>query len=523
MARSRSALACIAALLALLVPGSHPAAGPAHPRELWFYQTLSLADSAAFARIEPLWRRAAAAGYSRVVLCDPRFARLSEQGPGYVARIAALRALAAHLRLEIVPGVCLVGRGNGALLAADPNLAEALPVRGALFEVRGGVAHLVPDPPVALPERPGHVDEHASASRGTALTRAGGRVRFDLAVAPWRCYHVAVDVAGEDFRGEARVRASGGGRELAWARVAPPAGAAPERRDVAFNSLGNARVTISFSAGRGARGALRWSRWSVEECGPVNAVHRPGVAFRFEGLAEGRDFDPVTDPLLGASPAPGRFDAWHAPPVVRVRRPDGTRLRGWWWQAAVVERGQAAVCLSDTAVRRRERDEITRVKALFGARTLMLMHDEIRALGWDPPCRAAGARAGAVLAAHVRFCREAAGDAGVAIWGDMFDPFQNARPDYYLARGNVGGAWAGLARDAIVVNWNATAAEQSLHFFAQRGHAQVWAGYYDGPVDGIRALLPALDRVPGVIGVMYTTWQGRYDDLEAFARAARGR
>ena len=85
-----------------------------------------------------------------MVLVDPRFARLADQGPEYFARARRLSALASELQLEIVPGVCLVGRGNGAMLAMDPNLAESLPVRDALFQVRDGVARIVADPPVAL-------------------------------------------------------------------------------------------------------------------------------------------------------------------------------------------------------------------------------------------------------------------------------------------------------------------------------------------------------------------------------------
>ncbi|MCC6649767.1 MAG: hypothetical protein IT348_01305, partial [Candidatus Eisenbacteria bacterium] len=79
-------------------------------RELWLYQGANLADSAALPRIEGVWRRAAAAGYTHVALVDPKFARLTAQDAAYFARVKALRALASSLRLEIVPGVSLVGR-----------------------------------------------------------------------------------------------------------------------------------------------------------------------------------------------------------------------------------------------------------------------------------------------------------------------------------------------------------------------------------------------------------------------------
>ncbi|MGQ9699054.1 MAG: hypothetical protein ACUVRO_13810, partial [Armatimonadota bacterium] len=80
----------------------------------------------------------------------------------------------------------------------------------------------------------------------------------------------------------------------------------------------------------------------------------------------------------------------------------------------------------------------------------------------------------------------------------------------------------GLPKDVIVVNWYFEKRKQSLPWFAKRGHRQVLAGYYDGAPDQIRTWLDDAKGVPGVIGVMYTTWAARYDDLEAFARSAWG-
>ena len=46
--------------------------------------------------------------------------------------------------------------------------------------------------------------------------------------------------------------------------------------------------------------------------------------------------------------------------------------------------------------------------------------------------------------------------------------------------------------------------------------------YWEAATAAIREVLPELDRVPGTFAVLYATWRGRYDDLEAFARAVRG-
>ena len=61
-----------------------------------------------------------------------------------------------------------------------------------------------------------------------------------------------------------------------------------------------------------------------------------------------------------------------------------------------------------------------------------------------------------------------------------------------------------------------------MEFFSSLGCKQILAGYYDGPPDSIKAWLSDGAKVKGIAGVMYTTWVGNYNDLEAFAKAAWG-
>jgi len=58
---------------------------------------------------------------------------------------------------------------------------------------------------------------------------------------------------------------------------------------------------------------------------------------------------------------------------------------------------------------------------------------------------------------------------------------------------------------------------QSLKFFAQRGHRQVIAGYYDAKPERVRDWLEVAKPFPGVIGVIYTTWEHKHAELERFA------
>jgi hypothetical protein len=73
-----------------------------------------------------------------------------------------------------------------------------------------------------------------------------------------------------------------------------------------------------------------------------------------------------------------------------------------------------------------------------------------------------------------------------------------------------------------VRNWH-IGHHDSLVFFSDLGHTQIIAGYYDAG-DGTAAALrdlAAAEGVPGVRGLMYTTWASDWDALEAYADAAR--
>jgi len=104
----------------------------------------------------------------------------------------------------------------------------------------------------------------------------------------------------------------------------------------------------------------------------------------------------------------------------------------------------------------------------------------------------------------------------------MFDPNHNAHKDYYLVRGDLTGSWEGLDKEVIVVPWYFEKRAASLEFFAERGHHQVIAGYYDHRPEQIADWLSAAKSFPNIDGVMYTTWRHDFSNIEAFAAAVRG-
>ncbi|HZU38648.1 MAG TPA: hypothetical protein VFA18_22165, partial [Gemmataceae bacterium] len=133
---------------------------------------------------------------------------------------------------------------------------------------------------------------------------------------------------------------------------------------------------------------------------------------------------------------------------------------------------------------------------------------------------------GELLADNVHRCaeilREVNPKAQVLVWSDMFDPHHNAVDHYYLVNGSLRGSWEGLKPEVVIANWNSGQAAASLKWFADRGHRQLIAGYYDDGTDNLRHWNQAARGVPKITGFMYTTWQHRYGDLAAYGRALGG-
>jgi hypothetical protein len=515
------------ALLSLVAPSKCLRA--AEPRELWLYYPTNLLPDESIAKARPIWTRAGKAGYTHVLLADSKFARLGEMDNRYFDHAEQIKKLAAELKLTLVPALFSVGYSND-LLSNDPNLAEGLPVRDQLFVVgNDGVATVEADPKVSL-DTIAFKDPVVSISGNVAtFTPADGnaRMRFKLKVAPDRCYHVAVSIRTRDYKPQPEIKALAGERSLQWQNLGVKPTQDWTEHHVVFNSLDHNEVNLYFGVwGHSPTGSLEMKDWRIEESPLVNLLRRPGapLVIKSEGgpaLVEGKDFEKLTDPKMGSVPWKGEYDSWHQPPILKTHLKPASRLRVSWYHPAIVYDGQVSACISEPAIMRLLADQSSRVKKLFDAPGYMMSHDEFRTLGWDESCRGSHHTPGELLAANVRQCSELLKPARAYVWNDMFDPFHNAVPGpYYLVNGPWTGSWEGLGKQVAIVNWNYGKRNESLKFFADRGHQQIIAGYYDGGQD-TRAWVESAARVKSVIGFMYTTWRSDYSQLAQFAHECR--
>ncbi len=278
---SRSAIIRLAAGLLLVAGIDQVWAADRVARELWLYYPVNLQVDENVTKLEGIWRRAAAAGYTHVMLTDSKFSRLGGLGSMekiYFNNVDRVKRLAEELNLQLVPVLFPVGWSNG-MLWHNPNLAEGLPIKDAPFVVREG--RLVPagDPAVRL-GKPDWKDDAVVIEGETATVADGtGNVRlvFKRKLPKFRCYHLSVSIETKDFHGMPEIKALAGDNSLQYQNLGVQRTQALTRHDVVFNTLDNEEVAVYFGVWGCGKGRLVWKDWKIEDAGFVNVLRRPGA------------------------------------------------------------------------------------------------------------------------------------------------------------------------------------------------------------------------------------------------------
>jgi hypothetical protein len=510
------------------------------PGQLWLYCANNLSVDARVGDLEKLWRRAAKLGYTHVLLSDSKFGKLGEMGVNYFRNIEHLKKVAAELNLEIVPALFPIGYSND-ILWNDPNLVEGLPVKDVPLVVQNGKAMLVnPKLPLIkggslskLNEWSWH-DPTVAEESGAVVIRnpngANARVSQKIKLTPFRQYHLTVRINTKDFHGTPEVKLLAGDRALDYNSL----GVKPTQdwtvHHVVFDSLDHSEANLYLGCWGGGTGELWYSDLTLEPIAFVNLIRRPGAPLTVKNAAgqtlkEETDFEPLTDPKMGNRLWKGSYDVWHEPPVLAVKGlTNGTALTASYYYAVTVNDDQAMICPSEPKTVALLTDQAQRMHKAWSAKGYMMSHDEIRVLNWCDACQKRHLTAGQVLADNARTCvnilKEVNPGGRIYVWSDMFDPNHNAHDNYYLVRETLANSWEGLSNDVIIIPWYFEARDKSLKWFSDRGHRQVIAGYYDHDPAQIKQWLNAAAQVTGVEGVMYTTWQSNFRDIEPFAQFA---
>ncbi len=488
-----------------------------------------------------LMKRCATAGYTGVMLNDSKFGRLAEMEPRYFNNINRVKTAASEAHLEVIPAVFPLGYSES-LLSSDPNLAEGLPLREVGFVVTNGMARLDPaEQPTLKGGTPLHLEQWdwhdpsvsndgTSGVRMTANPGQNVRLVQKISVRPFHQYHFAVWIKSVAWKGTAEIKALAGNFSLNYAALGVATDQDWTLHHAVFNSLDKKEIALYLGSWDAEAGSLWWKDAILEDAGLLNVVRRDGAPLTVTDatgvtLTEGRDYQPVADPRMGCIPWKGAYEIWHESPPIRCARADGTHLRVSAYHAITTLDGQVMICPSEPKTLALLIDQAQRMHAAWGAKGYFMSHDEIRVLGWDDSCTRRKITPGAILADNLSACtkilKKLNPGGRIYVWSDMFDPNHNAHDQYYLVNGDLAGSWNGLDPSVIVAAWYFEKRDTSLKFFANRGNPLLIAGYYDSDPAKIRDWLTSARAAGGAEGIMYTTWQNRYVDLERFLQEAR--
>jgi hypothetical protein len=528
----------------------------------WFYVSTNLQVAQNADDLIALIGRAAKAGYNGMVLADYKLHILDRVPKHYFTHLEKVKTCSREQGIEIIPAVFPIGYSAG-ILAHDPNLAEGLPVREVPFRVGKGIARLVP---FDTGFRNGNLEQtkgdrfvgwgfqdapsvktfadRDTVAQGKVAARlenfaqgevANARLSQRVRVRPYACYRFSARVKTADLQpaGNLRLLVLGAKDRLTFQDAEAEATQDWTPIDVVFNSLDNTQVTLYAGVWAGKSGKVWIDDLHLEELALVNVLRRPGCPLRVTSedgkteFTEGKDFAPIADPKLGMVTYAGEYSFAHSGPSLRIlpggRIKEQALLKVSWYHPIKTHSYQVMCSLVEPKVFQIMEQQAKLVQKHLAPKTWMFSHDEIRVAGWCQLAQKSGKTPGQLLADNVQrsvqIVRNLDPKANIVIWSDMFDPHHNAVDRYYAVNGSLKGSWEGLPPDVTIMNWNSGKAVASLKWFADRGHPQILAGFYDTPGEaGFTRWHEAARDIKKVQGFLYTTWRNDYSRLEWYGK-----
>ena len=466
--------------------------------------------------------------------------------------------------MPIVPAVTGPGYGEG-ILRHNPNLAEGFLSKDAVFVSEGTTARFVPDPAAVLRDGgfenpsgnafPGWSWQDLAGTRTFAdfSTRRSGnssvrlqdftageshgnaRIVENLTVKPNKNFLLTVYAKSQDLTNSANILVLGfreGESALSLAHEAFGFRGTNDwtQLEVSFNSLGYTDIGIYLGVWGGGSGTLWFDDAELGEIALVNVLRRAGTPLTVTAtdgrlFEEGVDYGQVRDPLLGNVPYAGIYTKQHQPPTLRVLSggaiSPGDTLLVSWYHPMIIYGFQVAASIAEPETYEIYDKIITDVMELFEPTLLMLGHDEIRAMNQDLAGKGTGMTPAEQLGDHmtqlVEMIHEKDPDTEIMVWSDMFDPHHNARDNYYLVDGDLSGVIDLIPSELKIMNWNSGQLASSVEAFDSRGFKQFASNDATSSVARTPDWAQEMRNATGGEGMMFTTWDGTYDDVSTVA------
>lgn len=528
-----------------------------------FVKAASTADTT-FAKLKDVIRTGHDLGYNGIVLNPAGSGAFSTTVGNHTTsyfydNFRELVAYAAQYNMELIP----VGASPDSITTIDASLIEAVPAQNRPFVVANGVAtstgtDIAPNADFESGNNNWNLLDGITRDSTTGHLSTTS-VKFDQSrnqnpmrlyrefpnLQPYTAYRMSFWIKSSDFDAPLRLQIFDGqsvnpiynnasnalGLGTTNGNFNASGNVLAQTQDwteynVDFNTLGNS--TIRVYLGTWSAGSHHGAAWvddvRIKEVGLNHTVRRTSLPVLVKSENGGTTYTEGTDYVVGT-------EKLTIPANSSIH--NGDHLSVSWAQSA---RGlsstwgaPASACYPQYFSNTNSVVSNT-FSTMQSNKSFFVYFDEWRVMNWDSQC--GNITAGKYLENTFRGVQQGIyaqnPNADVYVWNDMFDPYHNAKPAYWMVKGDLSGGIAGLDPKTIVVNWNENGDQQvnSLKYFSDKGFKQLIALYYDdnANLDKTNRWLNNLTSaqglgVQGVDGFVYTTWAGDngYADLERVA------
>jgi len=511
-------VACVAAMAAMVA-----CAGEITDR--FVYTNCDLCNPTKMAGLCDLARKAAACGFTGLVVQgDIQYAFHFDEAKRNELR--KLKRVCDEVGIEIIPAVWSIG--YGAMLVADPNLAEGMPCRDIPYVVSadGTKATYVDQPQdvsyfdsgfeqakdlgggrfafpgVDFTDAPGRISfvdrdvKHSGAASlrfdcaSTPTNDPQARARIELKVKPYSRYVVGMWWKTEELDPTWGLQATyytvpkkgetdGLTQQLTFTN--PRIGATSDWTYMSseLSSLGHDRIQLWFGSWHARKGRVWIDDITVRLAGLEDVIRREGCPFEVKGAAsgvvyeEGRDYAAV--PPMGAKQ---RAMARENGSIV-LTLPKGSRMRpgeqllvSCYRMHKMKGNSQVNACMSAPRLYELVDRSAKTLTDIVRPKKWFLPQDEIRAGGSctlcaDPKHTMADLFVDCVNRMHATI-RKYTPEAKIYMWGDQLDPKMNGKIVPMMCKGSFEGSVDRVPKDIVVMHWGGCVPE-TLQYFREKG------------------------------------------------------